>query len=202
MREQGHRAAGRFRRRMGVWAPLVFVCVAGCGYELYEQRLENTKILFAHMDLLNQHLQGAWEDGGTGISLRVPMQFTLLAPPAKTPAAPDKKAAPADGQEADESDEDETEEILDDRQPKYMNVFLPGLRGAFQAGLKIATETNTLVDGDGYLYVMTNHELAESLKRPKNSTANSFARWAMRSTSRSMNRPSRPKNSRPNRGPL
>src|SRR5881392_2655927 len=62
----------------------------GCGTELYESRLDNTRILFAHMELLNEHLLGKWTDPENAVSLRVPLQFALLAPPppVEKPAQP------------------------------------------------------------------------------------------------------------------
>src|SRR5262245_49389755 len=57
--------------------------LAGCGSELYEQRLANTRLLYAHMDLLNQNLQGVWNDPSVAVQLRIPQQFVMLPPPAQ-----------------------------------------------------------------------------------------------------------------------
>ena len=144
---------GRVFLPIAALAPLL----VGCGAELYESRLDNTRVLFAHMELLNEHLLGKWTDPENAASLRVPLQFALLAPPAPAakPAQPPGKPAEGDDGEGAE------EEVHDDRQPAYLNVELPGLRGAFQARLKYITPGNQETVGDGWLYVMTNHELAD-----------------------------------------
>jgi hypothetical protein len=139
--------------------------LVGCGAELYEQRLANTKLLYAHMDLLNQNLQGAWNDPSVGVQMRIPLQFAMLAPPAQaeTKAGAGKPAAEA-GEDM-EQQEEETTEAIDDRQPEYINVELPGLRGAFRARVKVLGQSNTLEDGDAYMYVLTNHDEADSPER-------------------------------------
>jgi len=134
--------------------PLAAMALAGCGSELYEQRLANTKILFAHEELLREHLQGKWSDAEYGISLRIPHKFEVLPPPVK-PESADKPA----GQEGENAEEEV--EIPDDRQPKYLNVELPGLRGAFQAKVKVIAENKVEVDGDAWIYVMSNQDMAE-----------------------------------------
>src|SRR5215510_11986499 len=106
-------SAVRFRRLFGLVSPVL--ALAGCGGELYEERLANTKILFVHEELLNQNLQGRWTDADTGVGLRIPLKFEMLPPPA-APAAADKPP----GQGGDEPAEDEAE-VPDDRQPKYIN---------------------------------------------------------------------------------
>jgi hypothetical protein len=131
------------------------MALAGCGSDLYEQRLANTKILFAHEELLREHLQGKWSDAEYAISLRIPHKFEVLPPPVK-PESADKPA----GQEGENPEEEEVE-IPDDRQPKYLNVELPGLRGAFQAKVKVIAENKVDVDGDAWIYVMSNQDMAE-----------------------------------------
>lgn len=144
-------------------ATLPFLFVAGCGADLYEERLENTKIVFAHIDLLNQHLQSLWNDGdGVGVRLRLPLQFALLPPPAKRDPSTQPVAKPAEKEEAAGNEDDAAEpEIHDDRQPAYMNVELPGLRGAWKAEVNINAENNVAARGDGFVYVMSNHHLAD-----------------------------------------
>jgi hypothetical protein len=138
------------------------LALAWCGADLYEERLGNTRILFAHMQLLNEHLQGRWTDPETGVSLRPPLQFGLLAPPVKPQKPVDAQGKPVDG-EADA----EEEEVHDDRQPKYLNVELPGLRGAFQAKVKYIGDNNLDTVADAWLYVMTNHDLADQIEQAK-----------------------------------
>src|SRR5260370_17238989 len=114
------------------------------------------------MQLLTEHLQGRWTDPETGAGLRPPLQFGLLAPPVKPQKPADAQGKPADG-EADA----EEEEVHDDRQPKYLNVELPGLRGAFQARVKFIGDNNLDTVGDAWLYVMTNHDLADQIEQAK-----------------------------------
>lgn len=147
------------------FALLSLLLLAGCGADLYEERLENTKIAFAHIDLLNQHLQSLWTDGdGVGVRLRVPQQFGLLPPPAKPDPFAKPAAKPAEGAEAGGNGEgDAPPEIHDDRMPAYMNVDLPGLRGAWKAEVNINAENNVAARGDAFVYVMSNHHLADKL---------------------------------------
>ncbi len=174
MRQNGLEARATWRRRGWLLGTaLGALLLAGCGTEVYEQRLGNTRLLFAHMDQLNQNLQGAWSDPETGVSLRVPTQFVMLPPPVKTPADPvaDKNKRPqgrpakeADGPypaKGEEVQEEDPDEVPDDRQPKYINIELPGLRGAFRASVKMIAANNASSQGDAFLYVMTNHDLAE-----------------------------------------
>ena len=144
---------------------LGLLLLAGCGAEAYEQRLGNTKKLFAHLDLLNQNLQqGSWGDPETGISLRAPIQFAVLPAPVK--AAPDpgaQKQMPARGEE----DEEDSEEVPDDRQPGYINMELPGLRGAFRAAVKMIAGNSASTEGEAFLYVLTNHDLADQPEQAK-----------------------------------
>jgi hypothetical protein len=132
--------------------------LAGCGAEAYEQRLGNTKKLFEHMELVNQNLQGTWSDPGTGVGLRVPLQFEVLPAPVRTEPDPAQKNA-ADGGE--DNGAEDAEEVPDDRQPDYMNIGLPGLRGAFRATVKMFAGNNASAQGEAFLYVMTNHDLAD-----------------------------------------
>lgn len=169
--------ATRPRREYWLTAALGAVLLAGCGAEAYEKRLGNTKLLFAHMELVNQNLQPTWGDPETGVSLRAPLQFALLPAPVKAaadPAAEKQKAAngdankQAEGEPAAMEDEEESdEEVPDDRQPAYINIGLPGLRGAFKATVKMIAENNANADGEAFLYVLTNHDLAEKPEEAK-----------------------------------
>jgi hypothetical protein len=148
------------------FAMLSVLLLAGCGADLYEERLENTKVVFARIDLLNQHLQSLWTDGdGVGVRLRVPQQFGLLPPPAKPDPSAQPAAKPAEGDEAAGNEEGAAEaEIHDDRQPAYMSVELPGLRGAWKAEVNINAENNVAVKGEAFVYVMSNHHLADKVE--------------------------------------
>jgi hypothetical protein len=135
--------------------------LAGCGGELYEQRLANTQVLFAHEALLREHLQGEWTDAENGLGLRVPLKFEMLPPPVRP--EPGARRAGEDGENAPE----EEVEVIDDRQPKYLNVELPGLRGAFQAKVKAIADNNTEVDAEAWIYVMSNQDLADKSDEAK-----------------------------------
>jgi hypothetical protein len=151
--------------------------LAGCGAELYEQRLANTSLMFAHKDLQNKNLQGLWSDTETGISLRAPVQFKVMAapPPSEQPpegaAKPARDPAKAAGNE-EGAEEEGSDEIPDDRQPKYMNFELPGLRGAFTTPVKYIAENNVLSDGEGFLYVLSNHEFADQPEQAREFSRN------------------------------
>lgn len=128
-------------------AGLSLAGIAGCGGEIYQQRLDNTKKLFAHLELLNAHLHQYWGDPQTGARLRIPLQFSMIPPPVPT------KSAGTDGEPA------EPEPVIDDRQPKFLNVELPGLRGAFFAKMNLVDPSAASVDPYGFIYVLTNHHL-------------------------------------------
>jgi hypothetical protein len=148
------------------WLPAVALVpwvLIGCGADLYESRLDNTRVLFAHMELLNEHLLGKWTDPENAASLRVPLQFGLLAPPAPADKPAQPQGKPAEGAEGEGTDE----EVHDDRQPAYLNLELPGLRGAFQARVKYIAPNNQETVGDAWLYVMTNHEFADRPEQAK-----------------------------------
>jgi hypothetical protein len=140
--------------------PVAALFLSGCGAELYEERLGKTQVLYSHINLLNEHLQGMWTDSDTNVGLRIPKRFDMLPPPAKPDPAMAAKAKAAEGEEGEKADEDEedAEVIHDDRQPKYVNVELPGLRGAFLSKVKCLSDSRAEVTADAWLYVMTNHD--------------------------------------------
>jgi len=83
----------------GLAAALV-VLVAGCGSDEYEERLQTTAKYYSSIELQNANLHGAWNDPGTKINLRLPLQFAELPPPqppaegeAPTTAAPQVRPA-------------------------------------------------------------------------------------------------------------
>ena len=182
MRQNGLEARAALGRREWLMATaLAAVLLAGCGAEAYDQRLGNTKLMFAHLEFLNQNLQGTWGDPETGVGLRVPLQFVLLPPPVRAepdPAA-NKPAGAANGGAANEDvggepaamgeveEEEGSDEVPDDRQPKFINIGLPGLRGAFRATVKMIAENNKTSEGEAFLYVLTNHNLADQPEQAK-----------------------------------
>lgn len=162
MRQNGLAVRANCRSYGGVWAlALGALLLAGCGAEAYENRIGNTRLMFAHMELVNENLQGTWSDPETGVRLRAPRQFVMLPPPVKAEADPAaQKQKPAEGEAMEEEEEGE-EETPDDRQPNYINLGLPGLRGAFRAPVKMIAEKNAAAEGEAFLYVLSNHDLAD-----------------------------------------
>jgi hypothetical protein len=158
-----------FVRRLNgcLWLTLAGALPLGCGSQTYEARLENTRQLFAHVELLDTHLYAAWKDSASGIQLRVPRQFTVLEPPAPPEESEQGKAAPLPGENGSRKNEGPAapREIIDERQPRYHRLFdaeFPGLRGAFRASVKVLAPNGALSDGDCYLYVVSNHHLADN----------------------------------------
>lgn len=141
-------------------APLL---LTGCGTEIYESRVENTKKLFAHMELLDGQLHNDWVDDAVGVRLRLPLQFAMI--PASAAQGGSLGGTASSGTAAPAAS------TGDDRQPKYMNIELPGLRGAFLAKLKIIAANGASTTEDGFVYVLTNHHLANA-----GSSAGTFSR--------------------------
>lgn len=128
------------------------VFLAGCGEKLYEERLENTRKLYSHLELLDANLQRDWVDPDDGIRLRVPSNFSQIA----------AAAAPAESLSGAQSANPDGPAARDERQPNYLNVELPGLRAAFAASLRVIAANGGAADNRGYIYILTNHHLAHS----------------------------------------
>ncbi|MGQ0634685.1 MAG: hypothetical protein ACT4QC_08745 [Planctomycetaceae bacterium] len=125
--------------------PLAWL-LAGCGADEYDHRLDNTRILYQHIEKLTENLKGEWSDDEVGVRLRVPKQFEMIpAPPRPAKSAGAAAQAP----------------VADPRQPRYLNLELPGLRGAFAARLAIVGANNARAQADGHLYVLSNHGSAD-----------------------------------------
>ncbi len=124
------------------------VALAGCGQQVYEQRLAETSALFAHLQLLSEHLSGEWTDSVAAV--RLPKQYQQIAAPPPPPPGSTPGTA-----------------VLDPRQPDFVNVELPGLRAAFQAQFGVAeegaAETKTIL---GHVYVLSNHYLGAPPPKP------------------------------------
>lgn len=122
--------------------------LTGCGQQVYEQRLAETSALFAHLQLLGEHLSGEWTDSVAAV--RLPKQYQQIAAPAPPPPGSTPGTA-----------------VLDPRQPDFVNVELPGLRAAFQAQFGVAedgaAETKTIL---GHVYVLSNHYLGAPPPKP------------------------------------
>jgi hypothetical protein len=166
MQIHGQRAViGSWPRRFITAFALAPLALAGCGSDLYEERLANTQILMAHELLIRENLPGEWSDAENGLSLRIPPKFQMLP----SPVRPEPAAKPA-GEEEEKAAEEEVE-VIDERQPKYVNVELPGLRGAFQASVKVIGGNNAEFEGDAWIYVMSNQDLAHKPDEAKDFTA-------------------------------
>jgi hypothetical protein len=131
--------------------------LAGCGEKLYEDRLENTRKLYSHLEFLDANLHRDWVDPDEGIRLRVPSQFGMIAP----------GAAPAETLSAAQGARPEEQTGRDERQPNYLNVELPGLRAAFTASLRVIPANGGSANDHGYIYVLTNRHLANSAERAR-----------------------------------
>lgn len=138
--------------------------LAGCGRQEYEERLENTRKLFAHLEILDANLHRDWVDVPTGVKLRVPLQFSAMAAPASSAAASGSSLGGESGagKNGDGKKGAAAPEMPDERQPKYLNVELPGLRGAFTTSLKVIGANGANSQADGFIYVLSNHHLANS----------------------------------------
>jgi hypothetical protein len=116
------------------------VWLAGCGVQAYEERLKNANELFTYQNKLDQVLaKSPWvAPNDLGISMRTPLGYALIPPPA--PVA-----------EGDES----AEPPVDPRQPTYLGVpEIEGLIGAWKATVPTNQGANAAV----FLYVVGNHQ--------------------------------------------
>jgi hypothetical protein len=156
--------------RLPLWLALTLPLL-GCGAEVYERRLNETKQYFNYLDTVNAGLAPqAWQ--GDGITLRVPRQFVLIPPPAPKPKdAPPKSLGdepaetPAPAETAANADavnteivETPPEEPVDPRQPDYLELELPGLIAAWQADVRTETPEG-VAEHAAYLYLMSNGSL-------------------------------------------
>lgn len=140
-------------------AALVCLLVAGCGYEVYEQRLAATQALYAYLDRLDQNLTGPWRSAPVD-EFRVPKNFKEIPAPVPTKNPDGSLEMPA----------------VDPRQPDYANLTIDGLIGAWRADVDVGS-------GEGrqqqpaYLYVASNGPLflaervEEAIHFTKNTTA-------------------------------
>lgn len=134
-----------FRVRVALLLMLA-TCLAGCGHALYEERLEYTRRMFRHLEVLDGALHPAWT--GMGISYRVPKQFSMVPPPAPPPP-------PAEGEAQPEA----PPEVKDERQPDYMDAKFPGLRAAFRIDFPVGDKGDET--RPGFIYVLSNHDFGQ-----------------------------------------
>lgn len=126
----------------------------GCGYQLYEERLERTKRLYDYLAVLDENLQRqAWDRRDLGMSMRVPKSFQVMTPP----PPPEK---------------DEDGNLIyppDPRQPHVLGVELEGLVDGWTAQLP---------SGPALLYVFSNHGRFQGEVGMETSPPNTFlADW-------------------------
>ncbi|MFO1021515.1 MAG: hypothetical protein U0903_12585 [Planctomycetales bacterium] len=112
----------------------------GCFVEKYEARLQQTVTLFRHDQTLNENLDNVW--AANGVSLRVPVPYALIPPPAPEPA--EKPDAPRRF----------NPRAVDKRQPTYLKMELPGLLGAWECKVRAPAG-----DVPSYIYVLGNQFL-------------------------------------------
>ena len=149
---QFKRAAASLHGRLLIGAALLTV-LAGCGTEIYEQRLQATQRLYEHIQLLDDNLSREWSNGV--LSIRMPSQFVEIPPPA-APAPPDPNNPTTEPPAA----------TPDLRKPDYAPLELNGLKAAFKADLRLDGGSSK----PGYIYVISNHdfpnrEAAKDLKQ-------------------------------------
>jgi hypothetical protein len=133
---------------------------AGCGYELYEQRVAATQAWWGYLDRLDQNLAGPWRSPPVD-EFRTPKAFKEIPAPQPT-QNPDGSLSFPD---------------VDPRQPDYANFALDGLIGAWRADVAVGgggEERQTL---PAYLYVASNGPLflAERVEEAIHFTGNTTA---------------------------
>lgn len=118
--------------------------VSGCGYDTYEQRLQESQQYFAYVQRVDNSVAAPWKNTpilpGPVEQLRVPLQFKEIKKP---PLVKDPET------------EKMVEPEIDPRQPDYLELKLPGLVGTWEAPLKTAS-SDGVVNRKGYLYILTN----------------------------------------------
>lgn len=134
---------GVYRCRHALWLALgaAVVGLTGCGYEVYERRLEESRKYFTYLEKLDAHLGPVYRDGPIE-EFRPPLGFRQVPPPAPV---------------RNESGELE-EPVFDPRQPHYLNREFPGLIATWEAQFDVATNEGR-TRRPGYLYALSNATL-------------------------------------------
>lgn len=135
-----------YRSQLLVIAILLLVGLAGCGYDLYEERLGHTKLYFAYLEKVENFLAPKFADAG--VEIRPPRQFESI--PRPTP--PKKETKP--GEKAPASGPDVP--LVDLRQPDYVNITFPGLLAAWKAPLTVQVKDKPETRL-AYLYLLSNY---------------------------------------------
>jgi hypothetical protein len=111
---------------------------AGCGQQVYEQRLEESRKYFAYIEKLDSNLGPVFKEG-TIDELRAPLQFRPLPKPVPVKNADGEVEEPA----------------VDPRQPSYLAIELPGLIAGWEGHFDI-THNGQPARRPGYLYALSN----------------------------------------------
>lgn len=127
------------------WALGAFVLgMAGCGQQVYEQRLQESAKFFAYVQKVDSSVGPPWKNTpanpGPIDQIRVPLQFKEI-----------KKALPTKNPETGEMVEPE----IDPRQPDYVPLELPGLVATWEAPCRVTVDGKSEIR-KGYLYFLTN----------------------------------------------
>jgi hypothetical protein len=124
-----------------LWLALIcLVSSCGCGTNTYEQRLGETRKLFAEINEMEKNL--GREENVKGVQIRMPSQFDLIPAPKV------------------ETDEEGNIISMDPdlRQPHFSNEPLPGLIGGWKAMVS-ADVAGEQKEVPAYIYLLSNHYL-------------------------------------------
>lgn len=126
----------------------------GCGTRTYLYRLNQTKRYHAYLERLNDNLHRPWSSIDQAVTLRVPLQFEVIPPPA---AETDEEGNPLP-----------IPPSRDPRQPDFLGTHLPGLLGAWKTRQPLELVAgNRPARADAYMYVLSNWELWKSAETAK-----------------------------------
>lgn len=140
-------------------ASLACLLLAGCGYEVYEQRLAATQALYGYLDRLDQNLAGPWRNAPVD-EFRVPKNFKEIPAPEPIKNPDGSTEMPA----------------VDPRQPDYANLTIDGLIGAWRADVDVGSG-EARQSQPAYLYLASNGPmfLAERVEEAINFSKNMSA---------------------------
>jgi len=133
-----HKTALHYCPNFPILAIILLMGLAGCGYETYEHRLEETKKYYAYVEKMNLNLGPYWKNEMA--SLRVPKQFEEI------PLPPRKQ------------DDEPLNPKADPRQPKYAKLLLPGLQATWQAEVEVVSGQQTF-EAPSFIYLCSNWEI-------------------------------------------
>lgn len=130
-------------RRMWLCGCVLAMGAVGCGVDLYEQRLKQSKDYYNYLEKIELNLGPKWSDGRAVEMIRVPKQFQPI--PAPVPVK-------------NENGEDEYPAV-DPRQPNYLNLLFPPaqLVGAWEAPFTVQVSDGSTDTRNGYIYVLSNY---------------------------------------------